>query len=75
MSYVTRAEIAVFLATAFHLSQKPTPKLFLARLCSSSVCTYPSGLPIAFDVHVAGGIPAAYDWDWNGDGEKLLPMP
>ncbi len=66
-SYVTRAEIAVFLATAFHLGQKPTPTLFLARLCSST-CTYPSGLPIAFDVQVAGGIPASYDWDWNGDG-------
>ncbi len=76
-SNVTRAEIAVFLATTFHLTQKPTPTLFQAHLCTPSACSYPTGLPINFDVHVAGGIPAAYDWDWNGDGvyEQTTAFP
>jgi PKD repeat protein len=65
---VSRAEIAVFLSAAFHLSQKPTPTLFAAHLCSATSCTFPAGLPIDFDVHVAGGIPVAYDWDWDGNG-------
>jgi PKD repeat protein len=65
---VTRAEIAVFLGVAFRLTQAPRATSFQARLCTSSACTYPAGLPISFDVRVSGGLPAAYDYDWNGDG-------
>jgi PKD repeat protein len=67
-SSLTRAEIAVFIDVAFHLSQHPSPSAFTARLCSASACSYPTGIPIAFDLRVTGGIPDAYDFDWNGDG-------
>jgi PKD repeat protein len=66
---LTRAEMAVFLVNAFHLEETPTPLVFLARLCSSaSSCSYPVGMPIEFDVQLKGGIPASYEYDWNGDG-------
>jgi hypothetical protein len=34
-------------------------------------------MPIDFNVQVRGGIPAAYDYDWNGDGtfEESAPFP
>jgi PKD repeat protein len=65
---VTRAEIAVFVSVAFRLAQQPVPTTFLARLCSASSCGYPSGLPLDFDIKVFGGIPQAYDFDWDGNG-------
>jgi hypothetical protein len=74
---VTRAEMSVFFVLALHLAEKPTPVAFTARLCSSSSCSYPAGMPIDFNVQVRGGIPAAYDYDWNGDGsfEESAPFP
>jgi PKD repeat protein len=74
---VTRAEMAVFFVLALHLAEKPTPIAFTARLCSSSSCSYPAGMPIDFNVQLRGGIPAAYDYDWNGDGtfEESAPFP
>jgi PKD repeat protein len=74
---LSRAEMAVFLVRAFHLEQSPAPLAFLARLCSASSCSYPAGMPIDFDVQVRGGIPASYDYDWNGDGtyEESVAFP
>jgi PKD repeat protein len=73
----TRAEVAVFFVRAFHLSEQPSPLAFAARLCSPSACAYPAGMPIDFKVQVSGGIPASYDFDWNGDGtfEESVPFP
>lgn len=73
----SRAEVAVFLVRAFHLTEQPSPLAFTARLCSPGACTYPAGMPIDFKVQVSGGIPASYDYDWNGDGtfEESVPFP
>jgi hypothetical protein len=67
-STVTRAEMAVWIVRSFHLEQVPTPLSFTARLCSAASCSYPAGMPIDFALEVTGGIPSAYDFDWNGDG-------
>jgi PKD repeat protein len=74
---VTRAEMSVFLVLALHLQQTPTPTRFLARLCTAASCSYPTTLPIDFDLRLSGGIPTAYDFDWNGDGafEESAPFP
>lgn len=76
-STVTRAEMAVFMVLEFHLVERPTPSLFAARLCSSTSCVYPTGLPIQFDVQLHGGIPATYEYDWDGNGtyEEIVPFP
>ncbi|HET9210139.1 MAG TPA: hypothetical protein VFR03_07065, partial [Thermoanaerobaculia bacterium] len=74
----SRAEVAVFLVRAFHLVERPTPLAFAARLCASaSACSYPSRMPIDFVLRLSGGIPASYDYDWNGDGsyEESAPFP
>jgi PKD repeat protein len=73
---VSRAQMAVFLSRAFSLAQHPAPALFRARLCEAS-CTFPAGLPLEFIFQVTAGIPAAYDYDWNGDGiyEETSPTP
>ncbi len=63
----TRAEMAVFLARAFGLQQRPIPTLFAAHLCGSK-CSFPASLPLSFDLRISGGIPRSYEWDWNGDG-------
>jgi len=65
---LTRAELAVFLGRAFHLAQHPTPLRFQAVLCAPPSCSYPAGMPVNFDLQLSGGIPTAYDYDWNGDG-------
>jgi PKD repeat protein len=74
---LTRAEMAVFLARGFHLGQAPQPLTFLARLCSAGSCSYPAGMPIDFNLQLRGGIPTAYDYDWNGDGvyEETVAFP
>jgi PKD repeat protein len=76
-STLTRAEMAVFMVLEFHLAEHPTPSLFAARLCSSTSCTYPVGMPIEFDVQLHGGIPAAYEYDWDGNGtyEEVASFP
>jgi PKD repeat protein len=75
--FVNRAQVAVFLSRAFSLAQHPAPTLFRARLCEASSCTFPAGLPLQFTFQVINGIPAAYDYDWNGDGiyEETSPVP
>jgi PKD repeat protein len=75
--HLTRADLAVFFVTAFHLVEIPTPTAFLATLCSASSCSYPAGMPVSFAVQVTGGIPTAYDYDWNGDGlfEETAAFP
>jgi PKD repeat protein len=77
VDFVTRAQMAVFLSRAFSLAQHPAPTLFRARLCEASSCTFPAGLPLEFTFQVTNGIPAAYDYDWNGDGiyEETSPIP
>lgn len=73
-----RSEIAVFLVRAFQLQQKPVPSRFEAHLCGSAgPCSYPTGLPLSFEIRLSGGTPEFYDFDWNGDGifEESLPFP
>jgi hypothetical protein len=74
---LTRAQLAAFLVRAFHLSHSPTLLRFLADLCSSTSCTYPSGLPISFAVRLQGGTPDSYSYDWAGDGtyEETVTYP
>lgn len=64
----TRAEMAALLARAFRIEQAPTPTDFLAHLCSGTQCSYAVGLPIDFALHLRGGIPLSYDFDWDGNG-------
>jgi PKD repeat protein len=74
---LTRAQLAVFLVTAYHLAAVPTPTTFLATLCSAASCTYPSGMPLSFSVRLQGGSPSSYSYDWNGDGtyEETVTYP
>jgi hypothetical protein len=72
---LTRAEMAVFLVRAFNLAQKPSVLSFSLPAFAGS--KLPAGLPVSFELRVAGGIPDAYDFDWNGDGswDESLPFP
>lgn len=74
---LSRAELAAFLERAFHLAQHPTPLHFQASLCTPGTCTYPAGMPLAFEVQLTAGIPTAYDYDWDGDGtfEETATFP
>jgi hypothetical protein len=62
-----RGQIAVFLSRTFLLAHNPQPFSFLAAWCPQ-LCSYPASMPLPFALDFRGGLPAAFDYDWDGNG-------
>jgi hypothetical protein len=63
----TRAQMAEFLFRTFVLAHNPQPTSFMAALCPQ-LCSYPAFMPVPFALGFRGGLPSAFDYDWDGNG-------
>ncbi len=74
----TRAQLAVFLSRTFALTHKPAPSSFLAARCPQ-LCSYPAVMPLTFSLSFLGGLPSAFEYDWDGNGTfeetSRFPVP
>ncbi len=71
---VSRAAMASFLVPTFHLVAQP----HLTRFeLGAHLASYAAGLPLPVTLSYEGGLPASFEYDWDGNGsfEEVSSVP